>query len=287
MNRQLQHPLRPKMTKAEFVRIATFAMQEAGLSYAPSKRSLVESRLTKRLLKRKLHSFSAYCDVLDRPDETQERQAAISLLTTNVTSFFREAHHFEHLKNVVLPALRPGLERGTPVRLWSAGCSSGQEAYSLAMTIATAWPDVMDHDVRVLATDIDPGVLRKAKAGIYEERELGGIPEAELKQFTQACNQGGRKMRNDLQQLIRFKELNLLHDWPMTGMFDVVLCRNVVIYFDEATQRRLWRRFGNVIKPNGWLYLGHSERLCDSSPFEGRDQTTYRRISVPVIQGEL
>lgn len=278
----LNHQItRPHMTTGDFSRITKFAMEEAGLAYTSSKKTLIESRLGKRLIVRRLRNFTDYCDVLDNPAEAAERKTAISLLTTNVTSFFREKHHFDHLQKVVLPMLRTRLEAELPVRFWSAGCSTGQEAYSLMMTVIKAWPDVAEFDFRMLATDIDPDVIHKAEAGVYQDRELTATSATDLDRFTREHSKGGRQVSDNVKQLIRFKELNLLHPWPMKGKFDVVFCRNVVIYFAEETQQELWHRFGQVTRPSSWLYLGHSERITGETPFISKDQTTYQRNSLP------
>ena len=205
-------------------------------------------------------------------------------LTTNVTRFYREPHHFDHLRDEVMPALAERARAGGRVRLWSAACSNGQEPYSMAMTVLSVLPEAADLDVRILATDIDPNMVADGAAGVYSEEALEAAPAMlRHRYFDKAAGRGSDRLSANaaLRRLVTFKELNLIGDWPMRGRFDVIFCRNVVIYFDDATQERVWGRFTPLMTPGGVLYIGHSERV--SGPATARLETvgltTYRLAS--------
>jgi chemotaxis protein methyltransferase CheR len=267
-------------TNDDFNRIAAVLRRESGIYLRGSKTALVYSRLTRRLRALRIESFHEYCELLTESGE--ERLAMLAALTTNVTRFFREPHHFEHLKSRVLPPLLEAARHGAAVRLWSAGCSSGQEAYSIALTILSLMPDAVLHDVRVLATDIDPHMVAKGRAGIYNAAELRDVPVEMRRRWFEAAPDGERKslrVHGDLRALVAFRELNLVAHWPMRGPFHAIFCRNVVIYFEEATQSRLWSRMSPLLSPYGCLYIGHSERVSGPAidALESVDITTYRR----------
>ncbi len=269
-------------TERDFRQIAAAIHADAGISLPDSKAALVYSRLAKRLRTLGLRSFKQYCALIEGDHAADERQRMIAALTTNVTRFFREPHHFEHLKTRVLPPLLEGARRGARVRLWSAGCSSGEEPYSIALAILSIDAQAASRDVRVLATDINPDVLDTGREGLYSTDALAPAP-AELlhRWFTPELGEDddGQLWRasEQLRALVAFRELNLTGDWPMRGAFQAIFCRNVVIYFDETVQRRVWDRFSGVLEPGGRLYIGHSERLIDpQSRFEREALTTYR-----------
>ena len=251
-------------TASDFRKIAAMLHGDAGIALPESKATLVYSRLAKRLRALGLSSFRDYCALVSEQDGIDERQRMLSALTTNVTRFFREPHHFDHLAK---QALRPLIERaraGGRVRLWSAACSTGQEAYSMAMTALTVAPDLGGLDFRILATDIDPIVVAEAAAGAYGEGAMAGLtPDQRTRWFDAETKAGETVWRANkaLRQLIGFRELNLIGDWPMSGRFDAVFCRNVVIYFEDDTQERVWSRFPPHMQPGAVLYIGHSERV--------------------------
>jgi chemotaxis protein methyltransferase CheR len=197
----------------------------------------------------------------------------LAALTTNVTRFFREPHHFESLASTDLPGLIRIAKSGGRVRLWSAGCSSGQEPYSMALVILGQLPEAADLDVRILASDIDPVMVGQAREGRYSDDSIAAIP-SELRRWLQKDGSSWR-MGEQVRRLIAFRELNLMDAWPMKGRFHVIFCRNVAIYFDDPTQARLWDRFADVLEPSGRLYIGHSERVS-SSRFESDGLTAYR-----------
>jgi len=270
------------MTEGDFRKIAAMLHGDAGIALPETKATLVYSRLAKRLRALGLSSFKDYCALVASSDGLDERQKMLAALTTNVTRFFREPHHFEHLRTKVLPPLLERARAGGRVRLWSAACSSGQEPYSCALTLLQAAPDLARLDVKILASDIDPNMVAEGRAGVYGESAMAGIP-ADLKSrgFDRVDAAGGPAWRAkpELRDLISFRELNLIGDWPMRGRFDVIFCRNVVIYFEEDTQAHVWNRFAPVIQPGGTLYIGHSERVCGPAAelFAPAGITTYRR----------
>jgi chemotaxis protein methyltransferase CheR len=266
-------------TSRDFKRIAALLQETSGIHLQESKAALVYSRLTKRLRALEVESFGEYCRLLANSDE--ERVAMLAALTTNVTRFFREPHHFEHLKTHVLPPLLERARRGDTLRIWSAGCSSGQEPYSIALSILSLMPDAASYDIRILGTDIEPGVLATGRSGIYRANELSDVPvDLRRRWFEDVPGSGPSRFRvgNDLSALVSFRELNLMREWPMRRLFQAVFCRNVVIYFETATQSRLWSRIVPIMAPGGCLYIGHSERVTGPAlrMVERIDTTTYR-----------
>jgi chemotaxis protein methyltransferase CheR len=252
------------MTARDFDRIAAFIHAEAGISLTVNKANLVYSRLAKRLRILGLDSFERYCELVAQPDMAEERDAMIAALTTNVTQFFREAYHFDHLKTTILPPLISLAKQGGRVRLWSAACSSGQEPYSMALTILSLLPDAASYDIKILATDIDPNMLAKGQAGIYDASLVAPIPVALRQRWFTATSDGSGALQAgpDLRKLVSFRKLNLIADWPIRGTFHAIFCRNVVIYFDNDTQSTLWTRMVRLLEPGGALYIGHSERVA-------------------------
>lgn len=268
----------PSLTAAQFDRLAAIIHEDSGIVLTQAKRGLLMARLNRRLRILGLADYGAYCALLDGAEGMAERRNILSAVTTNVTAFFREAHHFEAMTRQVLPPLIEAARRGGRVRLWSAACSSGEEAYSMAMTVLESFPEVARHDLLILATDIDPVMVARAEAGVYPEASVEGLePARRDTHFTRT--DAGYEIREPLRQFMRFAEMNLHHDWPFSGAFDVVFCRNVVIYFDEVARQRLWQRLAARIAPGGYLFIGHSERLDGpaSSAFRLAGPTHYAR----------
>jgi len=267
-------------TEGDFKKIAAMVHGDAGIALHETKATLVYSRLAKRLRALGLASFHDYCALVAGQDGVDERQRMLAALTTNVTRFFREPHHFDHLRDKLLPPLLAKARAGGKIRIWSAACSSGQEPYSAAMTILSAAPDAANLDVKILATDIDPNVLAAARTGVYDEGLLTGISAEHRRRWTipAAGHAGSVQMAAEARALITFNELNLIGDWPMKGCFDAIFCRNVAIYFDDDTQARLWSRFAPLLPVGGRLYIGHSERVAGpaAAAFEPDGITTYR-----------
>ncbi len=251
------------LTADDFRQIAAILHDHAGIQLSETKAALVYARLAKRLRALGLHNFRDYCSFVVKSDGLDERQRMVAALTTNVTKFYREAHHFEHLKRTSLPGLLERARRGDEVRIWSAGCSNGQEAYSIALVILSMMPDVAKHDVRILASDIDPNMIGEGRIGQYPDQALSDVPSDLRKRFLRRAPGAGDvwQVADEAMDLVSFRELNLFAKWPMQKKFDIIFCRNVVIYFDKAKQADLWGRFSGVLKPDGWLYIGHSERI--------------------------
>ncbi len=247
------------LSEREFSRIKQRIYGVAGISLSDAKRTLVISRLSKIVRSLGLPSFDAYVDFLERGATAKDSQDFVNALTTNLTRFYREDHHFEHLRSYVadLMAARP---RGTRLRIWSAGCSTGQEPYTIAMDLLAAFPDLKRWDFKVLATDIDTAVLARAAQGVYPESELGGL-SPERARLLEKPGGGMIRVPDAARELVAFKPLNLIGPWPMKGPFDAIFCRNVAIYFDKPTQGDVFGRFSSLLAPEGFLYIGHSENL--------------------------
>ena len=268
---------RIQLTDADFQTIADLAMRDFGLHLTLAKRDLVYSRLLKRLRSLDLDNFHEYCALLTSTQGEAERTAMLSALTTNVTHFFREEHHFKLLREVALPPLIKIAREGGRVRIWSAGCSAGQEPYSLAFTVLSLCPEAAKLNFRILATDVDAEILAKADAGNYPEEERKAVPDA-LQKFI-GPTQGGRFLIGPAaRELITFGRLNLIENWPISGPFQLIFCRNVAIYFDKPTQAKLWARFGELMAPNGHLCIGHSERVA------GPAEQMFRAVGVTAYQ---
>jgi len=266
-----------------FRSIADLAYQESGLTLVEEKTSMIQSRLRHRLRALKLDDFAAYCAVLKSDAGRSERRHLISALTTNVSHFFREAHHFDQLADL-FDARAAALRAGGRMRIWSAGCSNGLEALSAAITLAERAPDLSKLDLKILATDIDQNVVQFARDAKYPQRFMRGVTtEMRSKYFNVTTEENGEKhysVAPSTRQLIQFNALNLLGQWPIRTKFDVIFCRNVVIYFDAETQEQLWPRFLEVLHPDGLLFLGHSERIAEPEKFgfECIGPTTYRPL---------
>lgn len=264
----------------DFSRIAGLVHSLAGIVLAEAKRPLVHSRLIKRLRALGLPDFAAYADFLSAQGSETERLELISAVTTNVTSFFREKHHFERLARSVLPALITRARAGSRVRLWSAGCSSGEEPYSIAATLLGLCPDVQRYDIRILATDIDRTMIEKARRAVYApDAGTGLAPDLARRLFADPKPGASLQISERVRRLVTCNALNLQDIWPMKGPFDVIFCRNVVIYFDKATQEQLWQRFADLLPQDGFLMIGHSERVTGAAlaEFQPDGMTTYRR----------
>ena len=249
------------LTAQQLRAIAGVLHRETGIEVADAKIALVSSRLAKRLRALRLPNFAAYCRLIEGKEGAQERGHMISALTTNVTRFFREPHHFDDLRSWLAGDLGARARRREPVRLWSAGCSTGEEPYSIALTVMETLPDAPSLDVKILATDLDPVVLRRAEAGRYPARALADVPRTLCERHFEPDGADGFVAGPPLRGLVTVRPLNLIRPWPVRGPFDVIFCRNVTIYFDTATQGEIWGRFATLLRPDGRLYIGHSERL--------------------------
>lgn len=270
----------PVLADKEFDFIRHVIGENAGIVLGPNKRQLVQGRLARRLRELGLPTYEAYCDHI-RDSGPEELVGLINALTTNVTSFFRENHHFEALASYMIPEAMQRNQQSRRLRLWSAGCSTGEEPYCLAMTLAESIPAAMRWDVKILATDIDSEVIGFAQRGVYPLDRLASVPQERLRRGFRkgvGANEGQALVNPDIARLVSFRTLNLMHSWPMTGPFDVIFCRNVMIYFDQPTREKLVSRFASLLAPDGYLCLGHSESIhAGTAPFRLVGKTIYRK----------
>jgi chemotaxis protein methyltransferase CheR len=270
------------LTATDFRKIAQIVHTHAGIYLPEGKAALVYSRLAKRLRALGLRTFRDYCKLVETAEGVDERQAMTAALTTNVTRFLREPHHFQHLEEEVMPRLAARARAGGRVRLWSAACSNGQEPYSMAISVLTGLPEACELDVKILATDIDPNMIAEGKAGLYNDDALSPLSLAARRRWFQKAPDDAAGQRwevaPELRSLVAFRELNLVGAWPMKGRFDVIFCRNVVIYFDDETQDQVWSRFVPALDDDGILYIGHSERVTGwaAGQLETCGLTTYQ-----------
>ena len=265
------------LSDREFDEIRRLVRKHTGIALAESKRELVYSRLVRRLRRLSLPTFGEYLELLRRgePAELEEFSNAI---TTNLTSFFREGHHFEFLADTILPLLGKRNAASRRLRIWSAGCSTGEEPYSIAIVLQEALPRFRGWDARILATDLDSQVLAQAAAGRYRAERLEKVPAMRQERWFEAAGPGTLAASAALKSLITFRQLNLMDRWPFKGPFDVIFCRNVVIYFDKETQRGLFERMAEMQRDGDHLCIGHSESLfkvCDQYQLVGK--TIYRK----------
>jgi chemotaxis protein methyltransferase CheR len=268
-----------EFSNEDFEALRTLVKEVTGIALSDQKRELVYGRLARRLRALNLRTFREYREVLAaNGDEVVQFCNAI---TTNLTAFFREPHHFDHLRDEVLKPLAARPPASRRFRIWSAACSTGEEPYTIAMTVLEAMGDTRGWDLRILATDLDSDVLGKASRGVYVEDRLRSLSTERKRRFL-APAPGAREpsfaVTPNLRQLITFKQLNLMHPFPMRGPFDVIVCRNVLIYFDKDTQRDLVARMARLQRPGDLLYLGHSESLFKvSNDYTLVGRTIYRR----------
>ncbi len=245
-----------RLAPSDYAAVAELLHRRCGIRLREGKEALVVSRLGHRVRALRLPSLSAYVAALTQGELADELPRFIDVLTTNKTGFFREPAHFEFLAEAVLPRLAA---RGGEIRMWSAACSSGEEPYTLAMVVREQLPPTAA--VRILATDISHRILAAAEAGRYPAAQAAGIPPALRQKYGTPLADGGLEVKPAVRALVRFAHLNLMDPWPMRGPFDVILCRNVMIYFDRATQARLVERFVQLLPPGGILCVGHAESL--------------------------
>jgi chemotaxis protein methyltransferase CheR len=275
------------LTEKEFRLFRELIYRITGIALSDAKKQLVLSRLRKRLRHHNLKTFQEYYNLLvAEGDSSPELGELINAITTNKTSFFREPHHFEFIAQEVIPELARNAARGIggrKLRIWHAGCSTGEEAYTLGMCLSEALEGKGVWDVRQLASDIDTNVLAYADQGIYDAERVRSVPEALLRKYFlrgKGDKEGLYRVREDLRARLTFRQINLLaEEWPFrpTTQFDMIFCRNVVIYFDKPTQKRLFARYARLLKPGGYLFLGHSESMLGiSDAVESLGQTIYQ-----------
>ncbi len=258
-----------KFTNEDFNFLSNLVGLNTGINLTQDKRELVYGRVAKRLRLLGLHSFSDYC-ILLRQDNTEEINHFINAITTNVTSFFMESHHFDYLANKIIPdIISKNADKDRPqLRIWSAGCSSGEEPYSIAMVLRENIRDIDRWDAKILATDLDSNVLETAEIGEYPIERANGISTERKRRWMlmgTGSKSGRVKIRADIRDLVHFKRLNLTQTWPVSSMFDCIFFRNVAIYFKRETQIQLLNRFADHLGDNGTLFVGHAESLVGIS----------------------
>ncbi len=265
------------MTDRDFDTIRKIVSERTGIVLSDGKRDMVYGRLVRRLRVLGLPGFGQYCDVISQ-DDGEELSEFINAITTNLTAFFREPHHFEFLEKELLPFIMEN-KKERKLRVWSAGCSSGEEPYSIAMVVRETIPN--DWDVKILATDLDTNMVNKASLAIYDEKRVSGIDKKRLRRWVRngkGDNSGMIRISDELRNMITFKQLNLMNDWPFKGPFDFIFCRNVVIYFNKDTQRILFNRFADLLPDGTHMFIGHSESMfnvCDRFKLLGK--TIYKK----------
>ncbi len=270
-----------ELNDADFDLFREIIYRESGINLSPLKKALVQSRLMRRMRELGLRDFHAYYDYLQE-NFTEEKINLINCITTNKTDFFRESGHFDYLNNEALP--RYEREHKTSLRIWSAGCSTGEEPYTIAITLLEYYRDRKLPDIKILATDIDTRVLDSAIEGVYKEEVVKIIDRDVLRRYALkgvGANAGFYRMKDEVKQLIHFRRLNLLDDsFPMKNTFDIIFCRNVVIYFDRESQIKLFRQFYKYLNNDGYLFIGHSETLTSvSNLFYFRGRSVYGKVT--------
>ncbi len=268
-----------EITNDQFEEISALVKKLAGINLHDGKKELVKARLFKRMRQLRLRDFDQYLALIKNDETGCELVSMLDALSTNLTFFFREAGHFHYLKDEVLP---PIIGRGCrKLRIWSAGCSSGEEPYSIAMLLSEALPDIEKWDVRILATDLSTRVLDIANRGEYSQQRFKDTPKHLVSKYFDVAQAKPAKIyrvKPSIRQMIHFARLNLMGPWPMSGPFDVIFCRNVMIYFDKPTQNNLVNRYYDLLGDGGRLFLGHSESLTGTQhKFKYCQPATYMR----------
>lgn len=269
-----------KFSEKDFKYIRELISDHTGIVLAEHKVDMVYGRLSRRLRELDINSFDDYLPKLEHDE--QELIHFVNALTTNLTAFYREPHHFEFLASKLLPKIIKN-KSSKRLRIWSAGCSSGEEPYTIAMTVRSIIPENSGWDVKILATDLDTNMVAKGSNGVYTEDRVTGLSAQNMKKWVQkgrGDTSGMVKMDDRLREMITFKQLNLMNEWPMKGPFDLIFCRNVVIYFNKETQATLFGRYADMLVDDGHLFIGHSEsmyKICDRFKLLG--QTIYKRLT--------
>jgi chemotaxis protein methyltransferase CheR len=249
----------------QFTKISQLIYRLCGITMRPGKEGLVKARLMKRLVVLDLESFADYLAYVEGDTSGRELVTMIDVLTTNKTSFFREPQHFTYLRQHMVPQWR---QNRHPIRCWSAGCSSGEEPYSLAMVLREELPETDRWDIRILATDISTRILATARQAVYTQETLSDVPAQLLHKYLALVRREPTptyQVNETIRGMVRLTRLNLMHKWPMRGPFDAIFCRNVMIYFDKPTQEWLVQRFWTLLRPGGHLFIGHAESLSAAS----------------------
>lgn len=265
------------MADEDFNRLSAMAYDISGIVLGEQKKELVYSRISRRIRKLGLENFSQYCQHLES-NHIEEVNEFVNSITTNLTSFFRESHHFEFLAKEIIPKWKKQ-DKSIPIRIWSSACSTGPEPYSIAITLFKNMM-VDKFNIKILATDLDSDVLKKGRAGIYPLSDIQQLPRDYLSCFQQNTSTDMGVIKPDIKKMVQFNRLNLLGPWPMTVKFDVIFCRNVVIYFNKETQKVLFDRLADQLNDGGYLFIGHSETLHGmTSRFVSKGRTIYQKVN--------
>ena len=268
-------------TQADFEAVRELLHTVAGISLDAGKRELVYARLVRRLRACRLDRFSAYLALLGSAQGKAETVHFINALTTNLTGFFRDPHQFDYLAEKVLPEAAARARSGQVYRIWSAGCSSGEEPYSIAMVAGECMPCRDRLNVQILATDLDSSVVAKAQRGHYTQERIADLSSARTRKWFRRTGSRDRcryEVEPGLKQLVEFRRLNLMHEWPEQGPFDLIFCRHVMIYFDRSTRRKLFERYADSLVDGGYLFLGRSETVHTvTERFEPVGRSVYRK----------
>ncbi|HPF70738.1 MAG TPA: protein-glutamate O-methyltransferase CheR [Candidatus Krumholzibacteria bacterium] len=269
------------LTDAQFDEVRALVRQTAGISLGDGKRDLVRSRLNKRLRSLGVESYDEYLAMVRGDKSGQEIIHLLDAISTNVTNFFREPAHFDYLGEILREREAAAAQGRGPrsIRIWSAGCSSGEEPYTIAMTVLESISSLKGWDVKILATDISTNVLDKAGRGVYPAEAGAKMPRGVLGKYFERSDDGQIAVNRQVRGLVTFGRLNLMGPWPMKGPFDAIFCRNVMIYFEKATQMELVGRYHGMLAQNGILFIGHSENLTGHAHgFKSVRPTVYRKV---------
>jgi chemotaxis protein methyltransferase CheR len=268
-------------TQADFDSLRTLVKTQSGITLGDAKRELVYGRVSRRLRALGLSAFADYRRILAGPDGQAEMIEFINAVTTNLTSFFRESHHFDFLRDDYLRKRAADAKGSRRIRIWCSAASTGEEPYSIAISVAEAIPEWERWDIRILATDLDTNVLQTCVNGVYGEDRVRGMQKSRLEKFFDVEGDKGERryrIKPELASMISFRQLNLMHPLPMKGPIDIIFCRNVIIYFDKETQRALFSRVAPLQRPGDILILGHSESLLKvSDAWSLMGKTIYRK----------
>ena len=265
-----------ELNDKQFKKVSELVSRLSGINLKEGKEALVRARLMKRLRALKMEDIDAYLRYIESDEGTLELGDMIDVMTTNKTSFFREAEHFNFLREKILPEIK-----GSKMRFWSAACSSGEEPFSLAITLRENISDIDSKDCLILATDISSRMLEKAGKAVYCQASIRDLQATVIRKYFNRLDNGPShsfQVKDHVKGLVRLAWLNLMDPWPMTGPFNVIFCRNTMIYFDRSTQQKLIKRFWDLLKPGGYLFIGHSEGLLGiSHKFTYVQPATYRK----------
>lgn len=260
-----------KLKQSEFKKIQKKIYDYCGINLHEGKQALVRARVMKRIRKLGLRNFSHYLHYLDKDSSGEEFLALVDVLTTNKTSFFRESQHFDFIRDHVIPEMR-----ALNVKWWSAGCSTGEEAVSASIVLQEQ--GISKNNVKILGTDISRDVIQVAKKGVYKAKRLSDVTLKIKNKYFRKIEGGNFQITRDVRNMITYGRLNLKKKWPLDGPFHVIMCRNVMIYFNRPTQQELVSRFRDILEPGGYLFLGHSESVASADKgFKNPRPAVYRK----------